>query len=66
MSRITKPAFVTVLIAALCLLFGSALAAGGARRVIGVYAGLQMLLPAAGFALAMGLSRHRPALGDRP
>ena len=43
-----------------------ALAAGGDRRVIGVYAGLQMLLPAAGFALAMGLSRHRPALGDRP
>lgn len=33
-----------------------ALAAGGDRRVIGVYAGLQMLLPALGFAAALALT----------
>jgi putative thiamine transport system permease protein len=34
-----------------------ALAAGGDRRVIGVHAGLQMLLPALGFAAALALTR---------
>ena len=37
-----------------------ALAAGGDRRVVGVFAGLQMLLPATAFALALTLSRPRP------
>lgn len=32
-----------------------ALASGGARRTIGIYAFLQMLLPAIGFAIAIGL-----------
>jgi putative thiamine transport system permease protein len=36
-----------------------ALAAGGDRRVIGVYAGLQMLLPAFGFAAALALTRGK-------
>ena len=36
-----------------------ALAAGGDRRVVGVYAGLQMLLPALAFALAFVLSGGR-------
>ena len=36
-----------------------ALAAGGDRRVVGVYTALQMFLPALGFALALGLTRRR-------
>jgi putative thiamine transport system permease protein len=36
-----------------------ALAAGGDRRVVGVYTALQMYLPALGFALALGLTRRR-------
>ena len=43
-----------------------ALAAGGDRRIVGVYATLQMLLPAIGFATALALtrrSRSRPAAG---
>ena len=36
-----------------------ALAAGGDRRVVGVYAALQMLLPALGFAMALALTRGR-------
>jgi putative thiamine transport system permease protein len=44
-----------------------ALAAGGDRRVVGVYAALQMLLPAAGFAMALALTRGRDgARGERP
>jgi putative thiamine transport system permease protein len=38
-----------------------ALAAGGDRRVIGVYTGLQMLLPALGFAAALALTRGKRA-----
>ena len=34
-----------------------ALSSGGNRRVVGAMALLQMLLPAAGFALALGLPR---------
>lgn len=45
-----------------------ALASGGARRTIGIYAFLQMLLPALGFAIAIGvpalLFRHRRAMQD--
>ncbi|MBL0935089.1 MAG: ABC transporter permease subunit [Rhizobiaceae bacterium] len=43
-----------------------ALASGGARRTIGIYAFLQMLLPAIGFAIAIALPallfRHRRAM----
>ena len=41
-----------------------ALAAGGDRRVIGVYAGLQMLLPALGFAAALALTGGRRFRGQ--
>jgi putative thiamine transport system permease protein len=39
------------------------LAAGGDRRVVGVYAALQMLLPALGFATALALTRRRDGSG---
>ena len=39
------------------------LAAGGDRRVVGVYAALQMLLPALGFATALALTRPRVRSG---
>ena len=46
-----------------------ALAAGGERRIIGVWALTQTLLPAIGFALAVGIPRfawrHRRAMLDR-
>ena len=41
------------------------LAAGGDRRVVGVYAGLQMALPALGFGLAYLLGRRRRLSGMR-
>ena len=41
-----------------------ALAAGGDRRVVGVYTALQMFLPALGFALALGLTRRRFPRGE--
>ena len=47
-----------------------ALAAGGDRRLIGVYALLQMLAPFAAFALALGLPaviwRNRAGMRARP
>jgi putative thiamine transport system permease protein len=42
-----------------------ALAASGDRRVVGVYAGLQMLLPALGFATALALTRGRGGPGGK-